>query len=117
MDAVKRFATHSIFEAMFAISAAQDVLTFSNLEARLGEAERDLLSRLVFADEGSEDNRGVEQARDCLLALQRNEQELRRTNLKSLIQTAERSGNLAEALRLSQELHDFEGLRVMKRAR
>jgi DNA primase len=117
MDAVKRFVTHSIFEAMFAISAAQDVLTFSNLEARLAEADRDLLSRLVFADEGSEDNRGVEQARDCLLALQRNEQELRRTNLKSLIQTAERSGNLAEALRLSQELHDFEGLRVMKRAR
>jgi len=117
MDAVKRFATHSIFEAMFAISAAQDVLTFSNLEARLAEADRDLLSRLVFADEGSEDNRGVEQARDCLRALQRNEQELQRTNLKSLIQTAERSGNLAEALRLSQELHDFEGLRVMKRAR
>jgi DNA primase len=140
MDAVKHFVTRNIFEALLAVSGghgdqhsqgqayrndkttaplrhSSDVLTFSNLEARLGDADKDLLSRLVFADEGSEENLAVEQARDCMRVLVRQDQELRRSHLKSRVQAAERSGDLAEGLRLSQELHDLEELLRKQRGR
>jgi hypothetical protein len=130
IEAVKRFVTRNIFEAVFAVTAARgdhqaaepldkssDVLTFSNLEARLGDADKDLLSRLVFADEGSEGHLAVEQARDCMRVLERQDQELRRSDVKSRIQAAERGGDLAAALRLSQELHDLEELLRKQRVR
>lgn len=117
LDAVKTFVTRNIFEALFAAAAAKDMLTFSNLEARLVDADKDLLTRVVFADESSEQTLAVEQARDCLRVLERQEQEVRRSNLKSRIQAAERSGDLAEALRLSRELHDLEELLRKERGR
>lgn len=139
-ESSKRFVTRNIFEALFAVTAAHgdqhsegqayrndkttgslrqlsDVLTFSNLEARLGDADKDLLSRLVFADEASEENLAVEQVRDCMRVLERQDQEMRRSNLKSRVQAAERSGDLAEAIRLSQELRDLEELLRKQRGR
>lgn len=117
LDAVKRFRTRTIFEALFAVSASHDVLSFSNLEARLGDADRDLLSRLVFADEGNEESPALEQARECLRELKRQDGEIRRSDLKARIQAAERGGNLEEALRLSQELHELEASLGRKRGR
>jgi DNA primase len=108
MEAVKRFATRSIFEALFAVTASQDVLTFSNLEARLGDTDKDLLSRVVFADEVTEESFALVQARNSLLNLQTQEEELRRSGLKSRIQAAERGGDLPEAFRLAQELREIE---------
>lgn len=121
-EGVKRFVTRSIFEALFVVSEAatgphSDVLTFSNLEARLGDADKDLLSRIIFADEGSEDSLAVEQARDCMKVLERQDQELRRSELKARVQAADRGGNLPEALRLSQELHDLEAALRRQRGR
>jgi DNA primase len=116
-EAVKRFVTHKIFETLFALTVAQDVLTFSNLEARLADADKDLLSRLVFADQGSEDSLALEQARDCMTVLERQDKELRRSNMKSRVQAAERSGDFPEALRLSQELRDLDELLRKQRGR
>ena len=59
----------------------------------------------------------MEQARDCMRVLERQDQELRRSHLKSRVQAAERSGDLAEGLRLSQELHDLEELLRKQRGR
>jgi DNA primase len=113
----KKFATRNIFDALFAATTAGDMLTFSNLEARLGDADKDLLSRLVFADESSEESLAADQVRDCMRVLERQDQELRRSSLKARVQAAERSGNLTEALRLSQELHDLEELLRKQRGR
>lgn len=117
LEVVNRFVLRPIFESLFAIQASGDVLTFSNLEARLAEADKDLLSRIVFADEGSEETTALEQARDCLRVLQRQEWEGQRSNLKAQIQAAERSGDLAEALRLSSELPGLDALLGGKRGR
>src|SRR5260370_34135957 len=94
MEAVKRFSTRAIFGALFAVTASGDVLTFSNLEARLGDADKDLLSRVVFADEVTEESSALAQARSSLRNLQKQEKELRRSGLKSRIQAAERGGDL-----------------------
>ncbi len=110
LEAVQRFKTRGIFEALFAAAASGEALTFSNLEGRLGDADKDLLSRLLLADEGSEDNAALEQARDCLRAFRRQDRELRRSHLKAEIQAAERGGDLAEALRLSGRLREMEQL-------
>jgi DNA primase len=111
MEIVKRFSTRSIFEALFALAASQGVLTFSNLEARLGDADKDLLSRVVFADELTEESFALDQARSSLRNFQKQEEDLRRSGLKSRIQAAERGGDMTEALRLMQELHKLEGER------
>jgi DNA primase len=109
MEIVKRFSTRTVFEALFALAASQGVLTFSNLEARLGDADKDLLSRVVFADELTEESFALDQARSSLRNLQKQEEDLRRSDLKTRIQAAERSGDMSEALRLMQELHKLEG--------
>jgi hypothetical protein len=109
MEVVMRFSTRTIFEALFAVAASQGVLTFSNLEARLGDADKDLLSRVVFADELTEESFALDQARSSLRNLQKQEKDLRRSSLKSQIQAAERGGDMTGALRLMQELHKLEG--------
>lgn len=115
LEAVQRFTTRGIFQALFTVAAGEDVVTFSNLEARLAEADKDLLSKLILADEAFDENLAAEQARDCLRVLERNEQEFRRTSMKAGIQAAERRGDLPEALRLSQELHEFEEITGIKK--
>ncbi len=124
LEAIERFKTRGIFEALFAAAASGDVLTFSSLDGRLGDGDKDLLSRLLLADEMSEDpvredqdNVALEQARDCMRAIARQERELRRSHLKAEIQAAERGGDLAEALRLSGQLRQMEQLVAIKRGR
>ncbi len=109
MEAVKRFSTRAIFGALFAVTASGDVLTFSNLEARLGDADKDLLSRVVFADEVTEESSALAQARSSLRNLQKQEKDLQRAGLKSRIQEAEHRGDMTEALRLMHELQRLEG--------
>jgi DNA primase len=117
LEPAKRFVLRNIFDAIFAIHASGDVLTFSNLEARLSDSDKDLLSRIVFADEGFEETSAPDQARDCLRVLQRQHWEVQRSNLKSQIQDAERRGDLEEALRLSQGLPRLDMLLGNKRGR
>jgi len=117
IEAVKRFTLRNVFDAIFAIEGGGDVLTFSNLEARLGDADKDLLSRVVFADESIEETAALDQARDCLRVLQRQDWELQRSDLKVRIQTAERGGDLHEALRLSQELPRLDALLAARRVK
>ena len=111
MGVASRFATRAIFEALFTMEASQDVLTFSSLEGRLGEADKDLLSRVVFADEVTEESSALTQARNSLRNLQMQEDAVRRSEMKSRIQAADRDGNLTEALRLAGELRQLDARR------
>jgi hypothetical protein len=77
----------------------------------LGDADKDLLSRVVFADEPTEESFALDQARNSLRNLQKQEMDLRRSILKGRIQAAERGGDMTEALRLMHELHKLEGER------
>ena len=62
LSAVDRFVSRNMFQALFAIHSDGGIFRFSDLEGRLSEADRDLLSSVVFADEVLEEEKAAEQA-------------------------------------------------------
>ena len=104
MQVFERFAAKPIFEAIASMTAGGTPFIFSDLEGRLNDRDRDLLTGVVFADEMGEEVSALEQAVQCLRALEGQDRELRRSSLRDRIKAAERSGDMPEAMRLSEEL-------------
>jgi DNA primase len=100
----QQFSTRRIFEALFAMLDSGAPFRFADLEARLAEADRELLSAVVFADKGDEEKTALEQAEACLESLEKTERATRVAELKTRIKQAERAGMLEEALRITEEL-------------
>ena len=100
---VERFVTKRVFQAVFAMHS-QGPVRFADLEARLGDADRDLLSAVIFADEVLEEEKAPEQAQACLRSLQSQDPKSEIAALRARIKTAEREGKLEEAIRLAEEL-------------
>ena len=104
MMVVDRFVTKNVFRALFALHAEGEGFRFSDLEGRLSEADRDLLSTVVFADEVLEEEKAAEQALSCLRSLKAQDPKSEVAALRARIKAAERDGNLEEAMRLAEEL-------------
>jgi DNA primase len=104
MAAVERFTARSVFQALFTMHSDGGPFRFSDLEGRLSEADRDLLSATIFADEALEEEKAAEQAVACLRSLKSQDPRSDAAALRARIKVAERAGNLEEALRLAQEL-------------
>lgn len=104
LAAVERFVSRSLFQALFALYSDGGAFRFSDLEGRLSEADRDLLSAAIFADEVLEEEKAAEQAVACLRSLKSQDPRSEAAALRARIKAAEREGNLQEALRLAQEL-------------
>ena len=62
LPAVQRFVAKNVFQALFAMHSDGAPFRFSDLEGRLSDADRDLLSSVVFADEILEEEKAAEQA-------------------------------------------------------
>ena len=105
MPEIGPFTTRRILEALFTLHDNQPEFRFAELEARLGEPDRALLSSVAFADEIGEENYTLEQAVACLKRLEVESRESQRSLLRRRVEEAERAGNLTEALRLNQELN------------
>ncbi len=101
---VARFAAARVFETLFRLYDNKPDFRYPDLEARLEEPDRALISSFVFADEMEEEHYSLGQALACLKRLEEEELESRRTELRRRVKEAERSGNLPEALRLAEEL-------------
>ncbi len=71
----------------------------------MNDRERDLLAAVVFADEMGEDSNALDQAAQCLRALEAQNREMQRASLREKIKAAERNGDLSEALRLTEEFN------------
>jgi hypothetical protein len=98
LASVRQFATWKIFEALLA-AGGQEPFRYSDLEARLGEAERHLLPRLLLAD------------KTMVACVRRLEEECGRRSIAALkdeIREAERSGDFETALRKAEELRGIE---------
>jgi DNA primase len=108
MPAVARFRTRRIFDALFRVAETQALFSFSDVEARLEEPDRDLLATVVFTDESAADFVPTEQALACLRKLAANDKAVARGELRGRIKAAERSGDMAEAMRLMEELARIE---------
>jgi DNA primase len=104
MIVVEGFVTRNVFKALFALHTDSTGFRFSDLEGRLSEADRDLLSTVVFADEVLEEEKAAEQALACLRSLKEQDPKSEVAALRTRIKAAERDGNLEEAMRLAEEL-------------
>jgi DNA primase len=104
LDAVDRFVSRNVFQALFAMHSDGGVFRFSDLEGRLSQADQDLLSSAVFADEILEEEKAAEQAMACLRSLKSQDPRSEAAALRTRIKAAERQGDLQEAMRLAQEL-------------
>jgi DNA primase len=104
VSAIERFVTRNIFKALFSIHSEGAPFRFADLEGRLGDTERDLLSTVIFADEVLEAEKAREQALACLKSLEEQDPKSQVADLRAQIKIAERGGNLQEAMRLAEEL-------------
>jgi DNA primase len=105
MPVIDDFTTKNIFKALFAMHADAAPFRFADLEGRLGDADRDLLSSVIFADEVLEEEKASEQAIACLRSLKAQNPKSEVAALRAQIKTLEREGNIEEALRLAEELN------------
>jgi DNA primase len=104
MPAVDRFVSRNVFQALFAMHSDGGPFRFADLEGRLSDADRDLLSSVVFADEVLEEEKASEQALACLRSLKSQDPRSEAAALRARIKAAERQGDFEEAMRLAKEL-------------
>ncbi|MDX2154403.1 MAG: DNA primase [Bryobacteraceae bacterium] len=108
MKFLDSFRTRKLFEVMVGLWERGTLPAYGEIEARLDEGDRDLLAKMILADEVREHTFYVEQAEACLRSLEAQQLGMQRASLKERIRAAERSGDLKEALRLSDELMRLE---------
>jgi DNA primase len=109
---LERLATYKVFEAVLACSAQNEPAEFARVEARLDDAGKTLLHEIAFADDMDENSARVEEALACLKALENSDLDAQRSDLRARIRTAERSGNMQEALQWTKELMRLERVGV-----
>jgi DNA primase len=108
LPAVERFATKRIFRALFALDASGEPVTYEQLHARLEEVDQNLLAAAVLQDETNEAVISLRQGVECMRSLERSGVQAQVAALKARVKEAERAGNLTEALRLAEVLHQLE---------
>ena len=101
------FVSLEIIDALRHMAEAGPV-NFSALDARLSEPGRALLHDIVSADEISDEAEFLAQAEACLQGLRTSFQRRRMEEVRARIRTAEREGNLKEALHWMTELQRVE---------
>src|SRR6201999_2527037 len=87
--------------ALLAIHSGGEPFRFSDLEGRLSEPDRDLLSPAVFADDRLEETMALRVALDCLEKLKTVESESEVASVRAQARAAEKAGNIQEAMRLN----------------
>jgi len=108
IEILQRLAARRIFQAVAAIHAAGVPLTFDAVNGRLEEPDQRLLAVTVLSADGEGQDFTLEYGVQCLDSLRRSDYQLRVRDLKLQIKEAERTGNLADALRVAQELQKLE---------
>jgi len=108
MEILQRLASRRVFQAILTIHAAGASLTFDAVNSRLEEPDQRLLAVTVLSGESEGQEFTLEYGIQCLNGLRRSDYQQRVQELKRSIKEAERTGNLAEAIRLAQELQKVE---------
>jgi len=108
LPAVEQFVTRRIFRALFALHSSGARVDYEELNARLEENDQELLASAVLRDETIEAAVSLQQGEQCFESLERASWKTQLAALKTRVKEAERAGDLKEALRLAQELHQLE---------
>jgi DNA primase len=116
MIVVDSFVTKNVFKALFALHTDSTEFRFSDLEGRLSDADRDLLSAVLFADEVLEEEKAAEQALSCLRSLKAQDPKSEVAALRAQVKAAERAGDFQEVMRLSALVVELDQQRKRSRA-
>ncbi len=113
LEIVERLTMGKIFKAILTMRAAGVPITFEGVNGRLEDSDQNLLASSVarargLRSDGDGHDVSLEFGMQCIDRLRRSDHENRRRDLKRQIKEAERRGDLAEALRLAQELQRLE---------
>jgi DNA primase len=103
-DLIAGFATREIFETAHQMMEYGSSVTFSGLDARLSPGIQSLLHDMIAADDISDDAITLESARACLRKLESVALKRRTDELRARVKSAEREGQVEEALSLMAEL-------------
>lgn len=114
--AVANLRLRNILQALAAAVGTDGQFHFSDVEARLDDSDRTMLSALIFADEMVKPDTAAAQGLECLRELENGDPKGRISSLQEQIRSAERSGNTGEAHRLMIMLDELKrGLRSLSR--
>lgn len=102
---IQQFQTWPLLRVMFQLEENGGDWGYTEVEGRLEDQGKALLAAVVFADALDTGEASLDQALDFLPALERKEREAQLAELKDRIRTAEMAGDLAEAMRLMEELN------------
>ncbi len=105
IQTVEQLASRRIFQSVFALDAAGERLSFEALNARLEDADRNLLADAVLREDVET---VAEEVSAAINSLRRSESNQQRAQLKARIKESERAGRWEEALQLMAELQRLE---------
>lgn len=105
IEAIGRFPSRKIFQTVFVLQESSGRIRFDEVNARLEEADQNLLADAVLREEVPSSR---EEVLAAIASMRRSENEDRRKDLKARIRESERAGNWHEAVRLAGELKEFE---------
>ena len=93
-----------IYDVVIGLYRNQAPVTFAAVHERLQETDQELFAEALLRDETESAPPTLDEGFACIEALVREEEQQTRATLKARIREAERKGDIAEAMRLSQEL-------------
>jgi hypothetical protein len=96
--------TRAIFQAALALASGGNAFSLETLAAQLDPRAQRILTEMSFSDVGVSPESAEQQALHCLRALEAKSISLECEALRRRIRESEQSGNLPEALRLTDEL-------------
>jgi DNA primase len=102
----RRFITWPVLEAIFGLHPENPSWGFSDLEARLGQSDRNLLNSAVLAD-NSEETFTPDQALSYAGVLAAEELQAQVSELRNRLKDAERAGDMNEAFRLMEQMNQL----------
>jgi hypothetical protein len=102
------FVTAELFEGLRQAAVAGAAFTFGSVEARLTEPGRQLLHSAISADDAGDEEVLWEQAEACMRRLTADLKKRERDELRGRVKSAEREGQVREALSLMAELSRME---------
>jgi DNA primase len=108
LGAVDRFVSRNLFQTLFSMHSDGAPFRFSDLEGRLSEADRDLLSSAVFADDRLDEKMALRVAVDCLEKFKALESESEVASIRAQAKAAEKAGDFQEAMRLNALMTQFD---------
>jgi DNA primase len=115
LAAVNQFVSKNVFQALFAMHSDGEEFRFSDLEGRLSDADRDLLSSTVFADDRLEEQMAQRVAVDCLEKFKTLESESEVASIRAQARAAEKAGDIQEAMRLNALMTERDEFRKRSR--